>query len=87
MKPSRGLVRLIPQLHPPIVEHDGVDLSAIHVNADVNTAEQLSGADATGPAHAAGVNGHAESYGLAGKAAESGGVKVEAGGGGRRVGW
>lgn len=86
MNPSRGLVRLVPQLHPPVLEHAGPGVGALQVNADVDPAQQLTSADAARPAHAAGKDGNAECYGLPGEAADGGAVEVETGRRGARVG-
>lgn len=87
MKSSRGLVWLVPQLHPAGLEHAGPGIGALQVDDDVDPSQQLPAADAASAAHAARVDGHADRDGLAGESAECGGVEVKTGGrggGGRR---
>ena len=95
MKPGRGLtvrfvvlvvvVLLLPELEPAIVESVGAREGSGKVNGDDDAADELGGGDAAGLAHAAVVDGDGEGEGLAGEAAECGGVEVEAGGGGGGV--
>lgn len=56
-----------------------MDPGPVEVNAEVDSAQQLPAGDAAGPAHPTGVDGDPECDGLAGEAAEQGGVHVEAG--------
>ena len=81
MKSGRGLVRLVPQLHPAGLEHVRPGLGAFQVDADVDPSQKLAAADAARAAHAASVDRHAESDGLAGEFAEGGRVEVKTGGG------
>lgn len=85
VKSSRGLVRLVPQLHPAGLEHAGPALGALQVDADVDPSQQLPAADAARAAHAARVNRHTERDGLAGESAEGGGIEVKTRGGGGGV--
>lgn len=85
MKSGRGLVRLVPQLHPAGLEHVGPGLGALQVDADVDPSQKLPATDAASAAHAARVDGHAERDGLSRESAEGGGVEIKTGSGGGGV--
>ena len=78
VNPSGGFIRLASEFQPPITEDNGLRVSPSEVDDDIEPAKQLARADPARAAHAARVDGHPEGDGFARKAAERGGVEVEA---------